>query len=81
MPEKWRGNGVYKLQYTHPLCEEGSAGLTCVPLGDLVAINGKLVKFFSWMHIAKYHHCSARENLNVLLCTLNLELHLDYPGC
>ncbi|XP_075577871.1 F-box only protein 7 isoform X3 [Pelecanus crispus] len=39
MPEKWRGNGVYKLQYTHPLCEEGSAGLTCVPLGDLVAIN------------------------------------------
>ncbi|NXA40843.1 FBX7 protein, partial [Eudromia elegans] len=42
MPEKWRGNGVYKLQYTHPLCEEGTAGLTCVPLGDLVAINGTL---------------------------------------
>uniref|UniRef100_A0A8C5UET8 F-box protein 7 n=1 Tax=Malurus cyaneus samueli TaxID=2593467 RepID=A0A8C5UET8_9PASS len=42
MPEKWRGNGVYKLQYTHPLCEEGSAGLTCVPLGDLIAINATL---------------------------------------
>ncbi|XP_064369396.1 F-box only protein 7 isoform X3 [Dromaius novaehollandiae] len=42
MPEKWRGSGVYKLQYTHPLCEEGTAGLTCVPLGDLVAINGTL---------------------------------------
>lgn len=70
MPEKWRGNGVYKLQYTHPLCEEGSAGLTCVPLGDLVAINGKLVKFLSWMHIAKYHHCLARKDLNVLLGTL-----------
>uniref|UniRef100_A0A6G1RZZ2 F-box only protein 7 n=1 Tax=Hypotaenidia okinawae TaxID=2861861 RepID=A0A6G1RZZ2_9GRUI len=42
MPEKWRGSGVYKLQYTHPLCEEGSAGLTCVPLGDLVAINATL---------------------------------------
>ncbi|KAJ7425818.1 F-box only protein 7 [Willisornis vidua] len=42
MPDKWRGNGVYKLQYTHPLCEEGSAGLTCVPLGDLVAINATL---------------------------------------
>ncbi|KFO95410.1 F-box only protein 7, partial [Calypte anna] len=42
MPEKWRGNGVYKLQYTHPLCEEGSAGLTCVPLGELVAINATL---------------------------------------
>lgn len=52
MPEKWRGNGVYKLQYTHPLCEEGSAGLTCVPLGDLVAINGKLVKFSSWIEYA-----------------------------
>ncbi|NXK69350.1 FBX7 protein, partial [Sylvietta virens] len=42
MPEKWRGNGVYKLQYTHPLCEEGSAALTCVPLGDLIAINATL---------------------------------------
>ncbi|NWS90283.1 FBX7 protein, partial [Toxostoma redivivum] len=42
MPEKWRGNGVYKLQYTHPLCGEGSAGLTCVPLGDLIAINATL---------------------------------------
>ncbi|NXM71666.1 FBX7 protein, partial [Serilophus lunatus] len=42
MPEKWRGNGVYKLQYTHPLCEEGPAGLTCVPLGDLIAINATL---------------------------------------
>ncbi|XP_030333858.1 F-box only protein 7 isoform X1 [Strigops habroptila] len=42
MPEKWRGSGVYKLQYTHPLCEEGSAGLTCVPLGDLVAVNATL---------------------------------------
>lgn len=70
MPEKWRGNGVYKLQYTHPLCEEGSAGLTCVPLGDLVAINGELVKFLSWMHMAKYHICLSRENLNVLLCAV-----------
>ncbi|XP_010190280.1 PREDICTED: F-box only protein 7-like, partial [Mesitornis unicolor] len=42
MPEKWRGNGVYKLQYTHPLCEQGTAGLTCVPLGELVAINATL---------------------------------------
>ncbi|XP_068859025.1 F-box only protein 7 isoform X1 [Aphelocoma coerulescens] len=42
MPEKWRGNGIYKLQYTHPLCGEGSAGLTCVPLGELIAINATL---------------------------------------
>ncbi|KYO36412.1 F-box only protein 7 [Alligator mississippiensis] len=42
MPEKWRAGSVYKLQYTHPLCEDGSAGLTCVPLGDLIVINATL---------------------------------------
>lgn len=71
MPEKWRGNGVYKLQYTHPLCGEGSAGLTCVPLGDLIAINGKSVKSSFWMHIPKYHHCLGKENLSVFLRVLN----------
>ena len=40
MPENWRQGGVYKLQYVHPLCEGGSAALTCVPLGNLVVING-----------------------------------------
>uniref|UniRef100_A0A8D0H9L0 F-box only protein 7 n=1 Tax=Sphenodon punctatus TaxID=8508 RepID=A0A8D0H9L0_SPHPU len=43
MPEKWRSGGVYKLQYTHPLCEDGSAGLTCVPLRDLIVINAMLI--------------------------------------
>ncbi|XP_038612189.1 F-box only protein 7 [Tachyglossus aculeatus] len=42
MPEKWRSGGVYKLQYTHPLCEDGSAALTCVPLGNLIVINATL---------------------------------------
>ncbi|XP_053113363.1 F-box only protein 7 [Hemicordylus capensis] len=42
MPEKWRNKGVYKLQYTHPLCESGSAVLTCVPLGDLIVVNAML---------------------------------------
>ncbi|KAM8980497.1 F-box only protein 7 [Sarcophilus harrisii] len=42
MPEKWRSGGVYKLQYTHPLCEDGTAALTCVPLGSLVVINATL---------------------------------------
>ncbi|KAL8222005.1 UNVERIFIED_CONTAM: F-box only protein 7 [Gekko kuhli] len=42
MPEKWRNGGVYKLQYTHPLCEDGSAALTCVPLGDLIVVNAML---------------------------------------
>lgn len=42
MPENWRSGGVYKLQYTHPLCEGGSAALTCVPLGNLIVINATL---------------------------------------
>uniref|UniRef100_A0A8D0DQ29 F-box only protein 7 n=1 Tax=Salvator merianae TaxID=96440 RepID=A0A8D0DQ29_SALMN len=42
MPEKWRSKGVYKLQYTHPLCESGFAALTCVPLGDLIVVNAIL---------------------------------------
>ncbi|XP_036617636.1 F-box only protein 7 isoform X2 [Trichosurus vulpecula] len=42
MPEKWRSGGVYKLQYTHPLCEDGTAALTCVPLGSLIVINATL---------------------------------------
>nr|XP_056703550.1 F-box only protein 7 [Euleptes europaea] len=42
MPEKWRNGGVYKLQYTHPLCEDGSAALTCVPLGDFIVVNAML---------------------------------------
>ncbi|KAB0397999.1 hypothetical protein E2I00_010365 [Balaenoptera physalus] len=42
MLENWRSGGVYKLQYTHPLCEGGSATVTCVPLGNLIVINATL---------------------------------------
>uniref|UniRef100_A0A8C0CDW3 PI31 proteasome regulator N-terminal domain-containing protein n=1 Tax=Balaenoptera musculus TaxID=9771 RepID=A0A8C0CDW3_BALMU len=42
MLENWRSGGVYKLQYTHPLCEGGSAAVTCVPLGNLIVINATL---------------------------------------
>ncbi|XP_013374613.1 PREDICTED: F-box only protein 7 [Chinchilla lanigera] len=42
MPEKWRASGVYRLQYTHPLCEGSSAALTCVPLGSLTVVNATL---------------------------------------
>nr|ABZ10471.1 F-box only protein 7 isoform 1 (predicted) [Callithrix jacchus] len=42
MPEKWKSSGVYKLQYMHPLCEGGSATLTCVPLGNLIVVNATL---------------------------------------
>ncbi|KAM6216464.1 F-box only protein 7 [Rhynchocyon petersi] len=39
MPEKWRTNGVYKLQYTHPLGNGSCVVLTCVPLGKLIIVN------------------------------------------
>ncbi|XP_067855747.1 F-box only protein 7 [Heptranchias perlo] len=42
MPEKWKNGGVYRLQYNHPLCEDGSAALTCVPMGNLVVVNATL---------------------------------------
>eukprot|EP00069_Balaena_mysticetus_P015074 bmy_01660T0 len=42
MLETWRSGGVYKLQYTHPLCEGGSAAVSCVPLGNLIVINATL---------------------------------------
>nr|XP_004650308.2 F-box only protein 7 isoform X3 [Jaculus jaculus] len=42
MPELWKSGGVYKLQYAHPLCEGGSALLTCVPLGNLIIVNATL---------------------------------------
>lgn len=42
MPHKWRSSGVYKLQYVHPLCEDGFAVLTCVPLGNLIIINATI---------------------------------------
>ncbi|XP_019065051.1 F-box only protein 7 [Fukomys damarensis] len=42
MPEKWKASGVYRLQYTHPLCEGSTAVLTCVPLGSLVVVNATL---------------------------------------
>lgn len=51
MPESWKSGGVYKLQYTHPLCEGGAAALTCVPLGNLVVINGNLV---AWVWLLVY---------------------------
>ncbi|MEJ1277183.1 F-box only protein 7 isoform X1 [Cricetulus griseus] len=42
MPEKWKSSGVYKLHYTHPLCEGGTAVLTCVPLENLIIINATI---------------------------------------
>ncbi|XP_061494955.1 F-box only protein 7 isoform X2 [Rhineura floridana] len=42
MPENWRERGVYKLLYSHPLCENGFAALTSVPLGNLVVVNAML---------------------------------------
>lgn len=65
MPENWKSGGVYKLQYTHPLCEGGSAALTCVPLGTLIVING------NWM---------ARPQLSVYRADLPVPLQTS-SGC
>ncbi|XP_030071338.1 LOW QUALITY PROTEIN: F-box only protein 7 [Microcaecilia unicolor] len=42
MPDRWRNGGIYKLQYTHPLCDVGFATLTCVPMGKLIVVNATL---------------------------------------
>lgn len=42
MPEKWKSGGVYKLNYVHPLCEDGLTTLACVPLGKLLVVNAVL---------------------------------------
>lgn len=51
MPEAWKSGGVYKLQYSHPLCEGGSAALTCVPLGALMVVNGKTMLSLALSHL------------------------------
>ncbi|XP_078076130.1 F-box only protein 7 [Mustelus asterias] len=42
MPEKWKNEGLYRLQYSHFLCEDGSATLSCIPMGNLVVVNATL---------------------------------------
>ncbi|XP_069759785.1 F-box only protein 7 [Narcine bancroftii] len=42
MPEKWKNRGLYRLQYNHSLCEDGSATLSCIPMGNLVVVNATL---------------------------------------
>ncbi|XP_051886202.1 F-box only protein 7 isoform X2 [Pristis pectinata] len=42
MPEKWKNGGLYRLQYNHSLCEDGSATLSCIPMGNLVVVNATL---------------------------------------
>ncbi|XP_069484890.1 F-box only protein 7 [Ambystoma mexicanum] len=66
MPETWRGGGVYKLQYTHPLCDDGSATLACVPMGNLIVINATLkinnnIKSVKRLQLFPASYISARE--------------------
>jgi len=42
MPADWRTPaGVYRLQYSHPLCGSSRAVVLCVSMGPLVVINGQ----------------------------------------
>ncbi|XP_040029077.2 F-box only protein 7 isoform X1 [Gasterosteus aculeatus] len=42
MPAGWRSPGVYKLQYTHPLCEGSGALVVSVCMGAVLVINATL---------------------------------------
>ncbi|XP_040886513.1 F-box only protein 7 isoform X2 [Toxotes jaculatrix] len=43
MPDGWRSaGGVYKLQYTHPLCENSLAMVVAVCMGPVLVINATL---------------------------------------
>ncbi|XP_029901670.1 F-box only protein 7 isoform X2 [Myripristis murdjan] len=43
MPSGWRAaGGVYKLQYTHPLCESSLVMLVAVSMGPMLVINATL---------------------------------------
>ncbi|MGH0116593.1 UNVERIFIED_CONTAM: hypothetical protein FKN15_014793 [Acipenser sinensis] len=42
VPAGWRAGGLYRLQYTHPLCEGGAAVLLAVPVGNVLVINATL---------------------------------------
>lgn len=42
MPAGWQATGgVYKLQYTHPLCENSLAVVVSIPMGSMLVINGE----------------------------------------
>ncbi|XP_023673553.2 F-box only protein 7 isoform X1 [Paramormyrops kingsleyae] len=43
MPPGWRAEGgVYRLRYSHPLCEQSLATLAAVPMGSRLVINATL---------------------------------------
>ncbi|KAG5267480.1 hypothetical protein AALO_G00222230 [Alosa alosa] len=43
MPTGWRvPGGMYRLHYTHPLCENSLAVVVCVPMGSVLVINATL---------------------------------------
>ena len=44
MPAGWRSaGGVYKLQYTHPLCDRSLVTVVTVCMGPVLVINGEFV--------------------------------------
>lgn len=43
MPAGWRAaGGLYRLQYTHPLCEHSLAALVAVPMANMLVFNASL---------------------------------------
>lgn len=48
MPAGWRSPaGLYKLQYSHPLCESSLAMVVAVSMGATLVINGQFITVIS----------------------------------
>lgn len=56
MPAGWRSaGGVYKLQYTHPLCDHSLVTVVTVCMGPVLVINGEfMVQQPSHQHTHSY---------------------------
>ncbi len=52
MPAGWRSaGGAYRLQYSHPLCENSVAMVVAVCMGPVLVINGEFIIFISLFYL------------------------------
>ncbi|XP_068134012.1 F-box only protein 7 [Hyperolius riggenbachi] len=65
MPEGWRGSsGVYRLHYTHPLCNDCSVMLACVPMGTFLSVHA-MVKMNQETKCAKTLQLSSQSYITL----------------
>ncbi|XP_064417683.1 F-box only protein 7 isoform X2 [Latimeria chalumnae] len=58
MPGKWKDAGFYKLCYTHPLCEDGSVTVACIPMGKFLVVNATLTMNNEVKSVKRLQLCS-----------------------